>query len=138
MIAFKRRRGPFSAEHRAAMSKAMTGRPSACQAGGATSAAKMNRVPGTVGRHPWVWLWIPGEGWLRWTVLAEQVREAHRQWRIKKSIQGVMIQDGWEWRQAQIAEQVAKRDGVRSVRAVRSRWLAEWARKHRELEERAA
>ena len=74
--------------------------------GSSTSAAKMNCRSGTAGRNPAAWVWIPGEGWVRWLDLAAQVAEAFRLWRIKKSLEGVRIHDGWERRQAEIEEAV--------------------------------
>ena len=78
--------------------------------GSSTSAAKMNCRSGTAGRNPAAWLWIPGEGWVRWMDLALQVAEAYDQWRKKKAMQGIRVMDGWEWRQAQIDEAMGARN----------------------------
>lgn len=76
--------------------------------GAATSASKMNRVVGTRARAD-NWLWVPGEGWVKWIEISKQVKKAHDQWRHRKAMQGIKIFDGHEARVADIEECVARR-----------------------------
>ena len=104
MIALRKRGRPKgSRTHRPRAAQGM------CIAGAATSAAKMNVPIGGTARHPNVWLWVPGEGWVRWVELHQQVTAAYERWRTKKSLQGIRVMDGWEWRQGQIEEALNQR-----------------------------
>lgn len=103
-------------------------------AGAATSAAKMNCRTGSrpVSR---IWLYVPGEGFVRWSEVEKQVAEAYVNWRVKMSLAGVRILDGWEWRQDQITAAMVRKS---AAMVARRRWLRGWAMKHAELERRAA
>lgn len=93
--------------------------------GAATSAAKMNCRAGFVPVSG-LWLYVPGEGFVRWSELAAQVEEAYLQWRRKKAMEGVLIFDGAERRQAEITRGGAVGD-------LRQVWLHEWGERHRGL-----
>jgi hypothetical protein len=129
MIAFRKKRGRPSGSR-----NSVAHAPGLRVPGSSTSAAAMNCRAGVVPVSG-AWLYVPGEGFVRWATIHRQVEEAYRAWRIKKSIEGVKIKDGWEWRQAQIAEQLAAKA---PASLARKRWLAQWACKHAELERRAA
>jgi len=103
-------------------------------AGAATSAAKMNCRSGVEAVSGW-WIYVPGEGFVKWRELELQVNEAHRQWRIRKSLEGVRVVDGWEWREDQILEYVVAKS---PVMLARKKWLLEWSQRHAEIERRAA
>lgn len=103
--------------------------------GSSTSAASMNCRPGFVPVSG-LWLYVPTEGFVRWSVIELQVEEAYRQWRIKKSLEGVKIDDGWEKRQAQIDEAKAAKTG-RNGAATRAAYLREWRERHAWLLEAA-
>lgn len=83
-------------------SRNATHRVHACYAGGATSAAKLAGHSGFV--HYVTKVWIPGEGWVRWTELKRSVDEAFNRWRIRKAMLGQRVFDGAERTQAQIRE----------------------------------
>lgn len=53
--------------------------------------------------------YIPGEGWVKWSKIFKQVDRAFNEWRVKKSLQGVRVADGWERREAHIEECVARK-----------------------------
>ena len=79
--------------------------------GGATSAASMSGVTGTRGR--WDALWVPGEGWVKWTEIYEQVDRAFQAWRWKCALSGRLVLDAAERRDAEIRRLVlAKRQRV--------------------------
>lgn len=97
--------------------------------GSATSAAKMNHRPGFAAVST-VWVYIRGEGFVRWAEIEAQVHEAYLQWRRKKSIEGVLIYDWEEARQNDIT-------GGHGKGPARQQWLREWRKRHAELCERA-
>ena len=78
-----------------------------CSAGGATIAAKLAGHSGFV--HYVTKVWIPGEGWVRWTELKRSVDEAFTRWRIRKAMLGHRVFDGAERTQAQIHEAQARK-----------------------------
>ncbi len=83
-----------------------------CVPGSATSAAKLNRRPGVADQSS-LWVYIPGEGFVRWAEIEAQVAAAYEQWRKKKALQGVHVMDGWEWRQVMIEDAIALREGAK-------------------------
>lgn len=83
-----------------------------CVPGSATSAAKLNRRPGVADKSS-LWVYIPGEGFVRWAEIDAQVAESYEQWRKKKALQGVHVVDGWEWRQGMIEDAIALREGAK-------------------------
>lgn len=85
-----------------------TGRAMPNTAGGATSAAKMAGRSGVRAASS-LFMWIPGEGHVRWTEIEQQVGAAFSDWRMRRALAGKKTWDAWEARQADIAEAVAKR-----------------------------
>jgi hypothetical protein len=59
------------------------------QWGAASSAGKMNRLVGAAGRSS-AWLWVQGEGWVRWTELQAQVAAAFIEWQARRSVAGML------------------------------------------------
>lgn len=98
--------------------------------GAATSAAKMNHRPGFAALST-VWVYIRGEGFVRWSEIEAQVQEAYLQWRRKKSLEGVLIYDWEEARQNDMTR-------GHGQGPARQKWLREWQQRHAELCERAA
>lgn len=76
--------------------------------GAASSASKMNRLVGTRPRAA-AWVWVPGEGWVKWVDIERQVERAHLDWRQKKAMQGIKVFDGHEARAAEIEDAVMRR-----------------------------
>ena len=76
--------------------------------GAASSASKMNRLVGTRARAA-SWVWVPGEGWVKWVDIERQVEKAHLDWRQKKAMQGIKVFDGHEARAAEIEAAVMRR-----------------------------
>lgn len=99
--------------------------PGMCIAGAATSAAKMNRRPGLIQASS-LWLYVPGEGFIRWSEIELQVEEAYLQWRRRKAMQGVLIHDKEEAREIDIT-------GGRVKGPVRRNWLKDWGARHAAL-----
>jgi len=106
--------------------------------GAATSAAKMNGRPG-VAPVSGLWLYVRGEGFVRWADIELEVEKAYLQWRRKKAMEGVFIRDCWEKRETDIAEAVALKSDSRAllIRSHRAAWLAAWQVKHYQLCEAA-
>jgi hypothetical protein len=98
--------------------------------GAATSAAKMNHAPGFAAVSG-QWVYVRGEGFVRWAEIEAQVAEAFVQWQRKKSLQGVLIYDWEAARQADIT-------GGKGHGPPRREWLREWKQRHAELCERAS
>lgn len=125
MVAENKRRGRRMGSRNALTSVAL----GVSVPGAASSAAKMNCRPGFA---EWssLWLYVPGEGFVRWAEIEAQFAEAYLQWRRKKAMQGVQIVDGWEWRQHQIEEALAQRGAPRG----RVGFLREFRREQRRAE----
>jgi hypothetical protein len=94
-------------------------------AGAATSAAKMNARSGVRAMSS-LWLYVPGEGFVRWQEIEQQVHEAYINWRRKKAMEGILIWDFEEAKQYDIA--LSGQKG-----AARREWLREWQARHRSL-----
>ena len=94
-------------------------------AGSATSAAKMNGRSGIAQVSSW-WLYIPGEGYVRWQEIQRQFAEAYLNWRRRKAMEGVLIWDFEEAKQHDIA--ASGENG-----AARRAWLKDWNARHRSL-----
>ena len=90
--------------------------------GSATSAAAMNCRAGQAEMSS-LWVYVRGEGFVRWAEIEDQVNEAYRQWRRKKAKQGVFIYDFEEQRQTEITR-------GRANGAVRRDWLRDWKERH--------
>lgn len=54
-------------------------------------------------------VYIPGEGWVRWSTIKAQVAQAYEQWRIRRAMAGKKTWDGAEAAQANIDEALARR-----------------------------
>lgn len=80
--------------------------------GSSTSAVSVASYEGV--RLPKNCLWVPGEGWVRWCDLMKQVEKKFHAWRVKKSLQGVQISDGWALREADMAEALAKKGKIKA------------------------
>lgn len=93
--------------------------------GAATSAAKMNCRPGFA-PIAGIWLYVPGEGFVRWSEIERSVSGAYLHWRRKKAMEGVMIYDWQEQRQNEITAGGGKGTARRD-------WLREWSARHAEL-----
>ncbi len=76
--------------------------------GSASSAAKMNKYIGTEAPSLFSHLYVPGEGWVKWADIGEQVLVAHRNWRHRKAMAGTIIQDKLERVEAEIQEAIAR------------------------------
>ena len=75
--------------------------------GAATSAAKVN---GKTGIHDAITrVFIPGEGWVKWTDIQKQVAKAYDEWRARCAVQGRYIFDGAEARASQITDALSRR-----------------------------
>lgn len=77
------------------------------QTGGATSAASM---AGKTGVKEMFWtVYIPGEGWVKWTEIQAQIDRAFRDWLHRKAMQGIKIFDRHSYKEAAIAQARAER-----------------------------
>jgi hypothetical protein len=54
-------------------------------------------------------VFIPGEGWVRWTEIEQQVAQAYDQWRKRCSLEGRHVYDFAEAQASDIAEAKARR-----------------------------
>lgn len=109
MIAFTQNRG------RPIGSKSRESRPSHQRVPGAASSAASTGCRSGVRPLSGAWLYVPREGFVRWSEIEEQIYEAWLAWRRKKALQGIRIMDGWEWREEQIAAAVAQRRARRAA-----------------------
>lgn len=75
--------------------------------GSATSAAKMRKRVGIMDRAGYVY--IPGEGWVKWVKLKADVARAYDRWRWRKAMMGIKIYDGSEAVQAGIDAAMERR-----------------------------
>ncbi len=98
--------------------------------GSSTSAAAMNCRAGRAEVSS-LWVYVRGEGFVRWAEIEEEVNEAYRQWRRKKAEQGVYIYDFEEERQNEIL-------GGRAPGDTRRSWLMEWRGRHKLIVAQAA
>ncbi len=97
-------------------------------AGAATSAAKMNIRVGVADVSGW-WVYVPREGFVRWSEIEAQVAEAYLQWRRKKAQEGILV---FDWAESFL------RHGRAAKQPGRQSWLREWEERHAMLCERAS
>lgn len=75
--------------------------------GSASSAAKHRRSG--VADFSQSRVYIPGEGWVKWSAIKAQVAHAYEQWRIRRAMAGKMTFDGAEAIQSHIGDAMARK-----------------------------
>ena len=61
------------------------------------------------------YVWIDGEGWVKWSEIERDVRAKFEAWRIRKAQEGIFIRDGIDMIHADIDQAMAARSAKKQL-----------------------